>query len=268
MNLKKIAAIICGLLLTGVGCNPDVSTPNYYGTDKNSGTETGNICKTDTYTCPDGSTVSRLAPKCDFAPCPQNEVKSVGLTPETPAAKTINKKLSMQEKLTMQPPAPQIEQGKIYTAVLHTIAGDISIEMTGDQTPITVNNFVGLARANFYNDTIFHRIIRGFMIQGGDPRGDGTGGPAYRFVDEPFKGEYTRGTVAMANAGPNTNGSQFFIMHESQALPKNYTIFGHVVSGLDIVDRIAEAGVGPSDSGEMSKPDAPVTVKSVDILVK
>lgn len=163
-------------------------------------------------------------------------------------------------------PAMKIDQNKQYQAILHTDKGDITIELNASQTPVTVNNFVTLARNNFYNGTIFHRAIKGFMIQGGDPDGDGTGGPGYKFDDEPFKGEYTRGTVAMANAGPNTNGSQFFIMHADYALPKNYVIFGKVTKGLDIVDAIATSPVKASFSGEMSTPVKPTVVKSVGIL--
>ena len=159
-----------------------------------------------------------------------------------------------------------IDKSKKYTAVLTTTVGDITIELAADKTPITVNNFVTLAKKNFYNNSIFHRVIKGFMIQGGDPEGTGRGGPGYQFDDEPFEGEYTRGTIAMANAGPNTNGSQFFIMHQDNALPKNYVIFGKVIEGLDVVDKIAESPVEPSDSGESSKPIDPVTVQLVQIV--
>jgi len=104
-----------------------------------------------------------------------------------------------------------IDKSKAYSAVLETSKGDITIEFTTKKTPITVNNFITLARKDFYDNTIFHRVIKGFMIQGGDPKGNGTGGPGYTFDDEKFDGEYLRGTVAMANAGPNTNGSQFLL---------------------------------------------------------
>lgn len=161
-----------------------------------------------------------------------------------------------------------IDVNKSYQAILSTTEGDITIDLNVKTTPITANNFVSLAKKNFYDNTIFHRVIKGFMIQGGDPKGDGTGGPGYKFDDEPFQGEYTRGTVAMANAGPNTNGSQFFIMHQDYALPKNYVIFGKVTQGLDVVDKIAEAPTQSSASGEDSKPVAPVTVKSVRIIEK
>ncbi|PIS14844.1 peptidylprolyl isomerase [Candidatus Shapirobacteria bacterium CG09_land_8_20_14_0_10_39_12] len=155
-----------------------------------------------------------------------------------------------------------------YTAVLKTSLGEITLELNAKQTPITVNNFVSLANKGFYNNTVFHRVIAGFMIQGGDPNGDGTGGPGYKFDDEPFTGEYTRGTIAMANAGPNTNGSQFFIMHADYPLPKNYVIFGKVISGIEAVDKIAEAPVSPNTSGEMSKPVTPVKIESVEIIEK
>ncbi|MCX6782067.1 MAG: peptidylprolyl isomerase [Candidatus Magasanikbacteria bacterium] len=157
-----------------------------------------------------------------------------------------------------------IEQGKQYSAVLHTTVGDINIDFTADQTPVTVNNFIFLAKKNFYDNTIFHRTIKGFMIQGGDPDGNGTGGPGYRFADEPFSGDYMRGTVAMANSGPDTNGSQFFIMHKDYGLQKNYVIFGHVTTGLDVVDKIAEAPVKPG--GENSSPVNPIKIESVDVI--
>lgn len=162
----------------------------------------------------------------------------------------------------------EIDQKKTYTAVLHTSEGDIEIALNATDTPITVNNFVTLAKKDFYNKTIFHRVIKDFMIQGGDPTGTGSGGPGYRFDDEPFIGEYTRGTMAMANAGPNTNGSQFFVMHGTVPLPKNYVIFGKVTKGLDVLDAIATVKVTRSESGEMSKPVDPVEIESVDIIEK
>lgn len=169
---------------------------------------------------------------------------------------------------TLAKPDLQIDKTKTYTAILMTSAGTIAIELNAVQTPITVNNFVYLARNNFYNGTPFHRVIRGFMIQGGDPKGDGTGGPGYQFDDEQFVGSYTRGTVAMANAGPNTNGSQFFIMHADYPLPPNYVVFGRVVSGMEVVDAIASSPVIRSASGELSKPVNPVVVRSVEIVEK
>jgi cyclophilin family peptidyl-prolyl cis-trans isomerase len=172
----------------------------------------------------------------------------------------------MDKKKYNQQPAMQIDAKKEYQATLRTSKGDITIKMHVDQAPITVNNFVFLAQEGFYDNTIFHRAIEGFMIQGGDPEGTGMGGPGYRFADEPFEGEYVRGVVAMANAGPDTNGSQFFIMHQDYPLPANYVIFGEVVGGLEVVDAIATAPVTVSPSGERSKPVTPVTVQSVQIV--
>ena len=152
------------------------------------------------------------------------------------------------------------------SVTLHTTAGDITLVLDAAATPITTNNFVTLAQKSFYDKTIFHRVISGFMIQGGDPKGDGTGGPGYQFKDEPITGSYTRGTIAMANAGPNTNGPQFFIMHADYALPKNYVIFGHVTAGQDVVDKIATAPVTRSAGGENSRPVNPVAVESITVL--
>lgn len=147
-------------------------------------------------------------------------------------------------------------------ARLKTGEGEIVIELS-DATPKTSGNFIDLASKKFYDGTVFHRVIDGFMIQGGDPEGTGMGGPGYKFDDEPFEGEYTRGTVAMANSGPNTNGSQFFIMHDDVELPPHYVIFGKVISGMEAVDKIAKAKVFPG--GERSKPLAPVVVETVVI---
>ena len=170
--------------------------------------------------------------------------------------------------MTLEKPKMQIDKTKQYTAVLDTTEGKIEIALAASLTPITVNNFVYLAKNKFYNNTIFHRIIDGFMVQGGDPVGNGTGGPGYKFDDEPFDGSYSRGTIAMANSGPNTNGSQFFIMHKDYPLPKNYVIFGKVTKGLDVVDKIATAPVSMGMSGENSTPVNPVIIKSVIILEK
>ncbi len=168
--------------------------------------------------------------------------------------------------LTETAPSMEFNVSKHYTAILHTNKGDIEIALNFGQTPNTVKNFVDLSRKGFYINTIFHRVIDGFMIQGGDPEGTGMGGPGYRFDDEPFTGEYTRGAVAMANAGPNTNGSQFFIMHTDYPLPKNYTIFGHVTKGIEVVDAIATDEVQYSPTGELSVPVTPTVVHSIEII--
>lgn len=160
----------------------------------------------------------------------------------------------------MKKPKLTIKKTKKYTAVMKTSVGEIELELFADKTPITVNNFVTLSKKKFYENVIFHRTIKGFMIQGGDPTGTGSGGPGYKFNDEKFDGEYTRGTLAMANSGPNTNGSQFFIMHKDNPLPKNYVIFGRVTKGLATVDAIAEAPTEPGD-----RPVNPVKIDSITI---
>ncbi|MDD4625240.1 MAG: peptidylprolyl isomerase [Candidatus Pacebacteria bacterium] len=173
---------------------------------------------------------------------------------------------SVNEEITpAQGPVMQIDKEADYAALLKTSAGDIKIRLNTAETPITVNNFVYLARKGFYDDTIFHRTINGFMIQGGDPLGNGTGGPGYQFDDEPFTGQYSRGIVAMANAGANTNGSQFFIMHQEVLLQPNYVIFGEVIEGMDIVDKIAEAPAKANVHGEISVPVDPVKILSAEV---
>ena len=163
------------------------------------------------------------------------------------------------------PPAMGIDQKKKYAATITTSKGVITADLFAKEAPVTVNNFAFLAGEKFYDGVKFHRIIKDFMVQTGDPRGDGTGGPGYRFKDEPVSRSYARGTLAMANAGPNTNGSQFFIMHKEQALPPNYTIFGMVSEGLDVLDAIATTPVGSSRSGERSQPQETVTIESVAV---
>jgi len=141
-----------------------------------------------------------------------------------------------------------IDLDKTYTATLDTNHGEIVIELDAARSPLAVNNFVFLANDEYYDGVIFHRVIENFMIQGGDPTGSGMGGPGYRFRDElEGDGDYSRGTVAMANAGPNTNGSQFFICHTDAGLPHSYTIFGKVTSGLETVDSIGTTSTDKSD---------------------
>lgn len=174
--------------------------------------------------------------------------------------------ITQKQTTTANQPQTVINQNKTYQAVLKTTQGEIVIALDVVNTPVAANNFVYLALNKFYDNTIFHRIIKGFMIQGGDPKGDGTGGPGYSFPDEPITGEYKRGTVAMANSGPNTNGSQFFIMHADYDLPKSYVIFGQVVSGMETVDKIAEAQVTIGSGGEQSQPVSPIVVQAVEII--
>jgi len=148
------------------------------------------------------------------------------------------------------------------SATISTEKGDIGVDIFTDGAPKAANNFLDLARKGFYDGVIFHRIVPGFVIQGGDPTGTGRGGPGYQFADEPFKGDYYRGTLAMANAGPNTNGSQFFICLADLAgnLPKKYTIFGQVTKGMDVVDAIAAGRLGPND-----RPNEPVKITTVTV---
>ena len=158
-------------------------------------------------------------------------------------------------------------------AILDTDKGVIEIELYVKDAPKATNNFVELARKGYYDGVIFHRIVPGFVIQGGDGQYGhvdkldigalGTGGPGYKFADEPFEGDYVRGAVAMANAGPNTNGSQFFICLDDLSggkLPKKYTLFGQVTSGLDVVDVI-----GASKRDGRDRPVEPVAMRTVKI---
>ncbi len=137
-----------------------------------------------------------------------------------------------------KPPQMSIDPKKVYSAILHTDKGDITIQLFADIVPNTVNNFVFLARQGFYNGTIFHRVIADFMAQGGDPTGSGTGGPGYRFADE-FHSSLRHdkaGIVSMANAGPNTNGSQFFITHRATPwLDNKHSVFGKVTDGMKVL---------------------------------
>jgi cyclophilin family peptidyl-prolyl cis-trans isomerase len=158
-------------------------------------------------------------------------------------------------------------------AILATERGDIEIEIYTDGAPKAAANFIDLARKGYYDGVVFHRVVPGFVIQGGDGQHGkkaslntgrvGTGGPGYSFADEPFGGDYYRGAVAMANAGPNTNGSQFFICLAdlSGKLPKSYTIFGQVTKGLDVVDVIAAEATGSKDL-----PRDPVAMETVTIV--
>ena len=164
------------------------------------------------------------------------------------------------------PPEMAIDQSKTYTATIATSQGTMTAELFASEVPVTVNNFVFLAREGFYTNGGFHRVIKEFMVQGGCPKGDGTGGPGYRFADEPVTRQYVKGTLAMANSGPNTNGSQFFIVHgENAGLPPNYTIFGMLTDGVDVLDSLANSPVGSGGGGENSKPKERLEIQSVEI---
>ncbi len=162
------------------------------------------------------------------------------------------------------PPEMQIDTSKTYKATIKTNMGDITVRLFADESPNTVNNFVFLAREGFYDGVIFHRVIRGFMLQGGDPTGTGTGGPGYRFPDEldaARKHKYAKGTLAMANAGPNTNGSQFFVMHADYGLPPQYAVFGKAIDGLDVVDEIGNTPTAPGD-----RPKSDVVIQTIEVV--
>ena len=167
-----------------------------------------------------------------------------------------------------EPPAMTIDVNKTYRFTMETSMGTLSGALSPQDAPVTVNNFVFLARQGYFDGVIVHRVLKGFVIQTGDPTGTGSGGPGYRFPDEPVKGEYLKGTLAMANAGPNTNGSQFFVVLGDlrDRLPKDYTIFGQVEEGLDALDRIGEVEVKVAEGGsEKSRPVATITVTKVTI---
>jgi cyclophilin family peptidyl-prolyl cis-trans isomerase len=176
---------------------------------------------------------------------------------------------SAQKPQWSQPPQMQIDPQKTYIATLQTSLGDMQIRLFTKDAPRAVNNFVFLARQGFYDGTIFHRIMKDFMIQGGDPTGTGTGGPGYRVAGEPVKRSYDPGIIAYANSGhPDSQGSQFFICSESMcknldAPPYNiYTQFGQVEQGMDVLQKLASVTVKPSPRNEMSVPvNPPVLIK-------
>jgi cyclophilin family peptidyl-prolyl cis-trans isomerase len=196
-------------------------------------------------------------------------VTATAQTPEAPAC--WNEEPTEPNGFPQWTTAPQmvIDPGKTYTATFQTSEGDFVVNLFADRAPTTVNNFVCLTRAGYYDFTLFHRVIQGFMIQSGDPTGTGTGGPGYTFADE-LPGEdlnYEVGTLAMANSGPSTNGSQFFVVQGEQAatLDKNYSIFGKVASGQEVVDAIAALPVTTSPRGEVSVPIATVGIVTITI---
>ncbi len=200
---------------------------------------------------------------------PQAQSGTEAATPAATMAPTSTPQAFIVQGRTIKqyagPPLITIDPNAGYRAVFHTNTGSFTVELFASQAPVTVNNFIFLAREGFYDGVIFHRVIQDFMIQGGDPTGAGQGGPGYQFQDEivPELGFSEPGVMAMANAGPHTNGSQFFItVAETPHLNGQHTIFGRVVSGQDVVDTISTAG-----TGALSRPLAPVVIQSIDVTV-
>ena len=194
--------------------------------------------------------------------CGSNEVEEIT---ETTVQDNKGESTMSDEKVYSSMPEMIIDQNKSYTAVIQTSMGDLTVEFFSDTAPVTVNNFVSLSNDGYYDNIIFHRVISGFMIQGGDPSGTGHGEygkfPGYTFEDELNNQQpYEKGILAMANAGPNTNGSQFFIMHVDYPLPYQYTIFGKVTDGLDVIDTIASVQTAEGD-----KPVEDVVILGVTI---
>lgn len=251
---KFITIVLLGVTLFAVGCAGQASPSS-----KPAGTTPPTTTVSPVTTTNPPSSVAQPATTSSPKPTPVTVVPSS--TAATPRVTSWS-----------SPPAMQIDQSKKYFATIETSLGTFKIELFASETPITVNNFVFLAQQNFYNGVIFHRIIKPFMVQTGDPMGTGGGGPGYQFKDElPVKHQYAPGIVAMANAGPNTNGSQFFICTGANSAglnsAPNYTQFGQVVEGMDIVQQIASVPV-VSNGFEVSKPVTPPVIKSVTISVQ
>ena len=174
--------------------------------------------------------------------------------------------VTMSDKVYDKQPDMNLNSDSTYSAVIKTNLGEMSVEFFTDDAPLTVNNFVTLSKDGYYDNVIFHRVISGFMIQGGDPSGTGHGDygkfPGYEFEDElNNQRPYEKGILAMANRGPNTNGSQFFIMHADYPLPYSYTIFGKVTEGLEVIDKIASVETDSAD-----KPTDDIVINTVEIV--
>ena len=200
------------------------------------------------------------------APAKPADAKPAAPPAASPAAAAAGKPVG---KSYPAAPAMSIDPNKKYTAVIKTSMGDMTAELYAKDAPNTVNNFVYLSQKGYYDGLNFHRVIANFMVQGGDPVGNGTGGPGYKFGDEfsPAWRHSGPGMLSMANAGPNTQGSQFFICHGpgAERLPKNYSIFGKVTGGIEVLDKIAAVPVRPGPGGENSQPLDPPKIDTVEI---
>jgi peptidyl-prolyl cis-trans isomerase B (cyclophilin B) len=194
---------------------------------------------------------------------PEEPVQETGALDTTADVSLASAQMRTERKTYDAPPAMQIDPAGDYTATLKTNRGDITVELFAADAPKTVNNFVFLANEGFYDGIIFHRVIKGFMIQGGDPTGTGSGGPGYRFEDEVRGNPQTHEpfTLSMANAGPNTNGSQFFITEVATPfLDDKHTVFGRVIDGQDVVLDIANTRTAAGD-----RPIEPVVINTIEI---
>ena len=195
---------------------------------------------------------------CGGSDSPDETTDTTILESTTTLGEVMEKTYTDQHDMT-------IDENKNYTALIKTSLGDMKVEFFTKDAPITVNNFVTLAKDGYYDGVIFHRVISEFMIQGGDPSGTGHGDygkyPGYEFEDElNNQRPYEKGILAMANRGPNTNGSQFFIMHVDYPLPYSYTIFGQVIDGFDVIDTIASV-----DTDSADKPTTDVVINTVEV---
>ena len=206
-------------------------------------------------------------------PAEQNtQLKNVlnSKAPSNPATQNANNSNNLQgnqnmQKTQMQLPTQVIDVNKTYYAKFETNLGNFKIKLYAKEAPLTVNNFVYLAQNKYYDGLIFHRVIKDFMIQGGDPIGSGSGGPGYKFGDEQSGKKIVKGSLAMANAGPNTNGSQFFIVTAASTpwLDGKHTNFGEVVEGLDIVEKMSLVKTGQND-----RPVENITITKLEIITE
>jgi cyclophilin family peptidyl-prolyl cis-trans isomerase len=227
--IAVLAALVAGLVVLGLVVN------RVAGKDSGAGVATS-TSGTDTTTPTPAPSPTPSAATVAYADCSTASFGSP-LAPLNPPATDLHKYSA--------PPPMQIDTGKLYEATITTQRGRIVLCLQPQLAPKTVNNFVALARNHFYDGLTFHRVEANFVIQGGDPKGDGTGGPGYSFPDETVLNSYVDGAVAMANAGPNTNGSQFYICIGSQcsSLPPQYNLFGKVQSGLDVAQKTQKGDV-------------------------
>lgn len=276
MRSNRLLGLLVLVLLTGVisACGKSDNSP------KEESTVSAPTSQAQSQATPDESTASTPTSLAQGAATPIEGTVSASTSPVQGGADSANGCWTAADRVNTEgdpelsgiqqwskPPEMTIDGSKKYSALIETNKGSFTVELLPAQAPLAVNNFVCLARAGFYDNTPVHRIVAGFVIQGGDPTGTGRGGPGYRFNDEPISLDYEKGTLAMANAGPNTNGSQFFVVLEDLRgkLPKNYTIFGKVTDGLDVVDTLGQVQTKVGSSGEKSTPIEPVTIEKVTI---